>query len=242
MASSAVSIVFTILAPLLVLVLIGAGIVALQRGRLTFATIVHAYTAIVLGVCIVLALVGGAFLLKSLLSSAISRDFSYQTQDYPFQPPDVPGPRPPGPTAAQRAETQARDDIATGITLLVVGVGLGVLHVFGKVAAARRDREYAGLVQRGFDVVMLGIATVGGLVSLAMALNDLLRRYVLTSADRDPYNVPHPGGALAYAIMFVPLWIYFARRVWRALLGGEPAAPAAPLAPPESTAAGAMES
>ena len=216
-------IVFT-LAPLLLLALIGAGVVALVRGKLTFPAVVHAYTAIVFGLCAILALVGGAFLLKAGLSEVFSRDFSYQnfsaqTGGYP----------PAGPYGGPPSvETQAKNDVATGITLLVIGVLLGAVHAFGRAAAARRNTMYAGAVERGFDTVMLVVATVVGLASAIMLLNDLLRRYVVTDAGRAAADLPHPGGPLAFVLTFLPLWAFFAARVWRALLGSPPRATAPP--------------
>ncbi len=163
-------IVFT-LAPLLLLALIGAGVVALVRGKLTFPAVVHAYTAIVFGLCAILALVGGAFLLKAGLSEVLGHDFSYRTGGYP---PAGPYGGPPS------AATQARDDVATGLTLLVIGVLLGAVHAFGRAVAARRNTLHAGAVERGFDTVMLCVATAVGLASAIMLLNDLLRGSVRT--------------------------------------------------------------
>lgn len=212
------SIVFGVLAPFLILVLIGAAVVALWRGRLTFAAVVHAYTAAVLGVCMVLALVGGALLLKATFSEVIGRDFSYQAADHPY---DGPYGRPAGiPDGAQRAVTQAKNDIATGVTLLVVGIVLGLLHAIGKVAAARHSGDATEVIERGFNVTMLIVASGVGMVSSVLLLNDLLRRYVVTDAGRPTYEMPHPGSPLAFVLTFLPLWVFFAVRVWRVLLSG----------------------
>ena len=97
-------IVFGIIGPLLVLALLGAGVAALLRGRLTFAALVHAYATAVLGVCTVLALVGGALLLKAGFSEAISRDFSYRTAEYPYAGPY----ERPADTAARAAVSAGR--------------------------------------------------------------------------------------------------------------------------------------
>jgi len=211
-------IVFT-LAPLLLLALVGAGVVALVRGKLTFPAVIHAYTAIVLGLCAILALVGGALLLKAGLSEVLARDFSYRTGG---SPPAGPYGGPPN------AETQARNDVATGITLLVIGVLLGGAHAFGRMAAARRNTVYAGAVERGFDTVMLIVATAVGLASAIMLLNDLLRRYVVTDDGRPAFDTPHPGGPLAFVLTFLPLWAFFAARVWRTLLRSTPGATTPP--------------
>ncbi len=204
-------------ATLVLLALVATGIVAFHRGHLTFPTIAHTYTAFLLAVCIALALAGGALLVKSLTSVAIARDFSYQTADFPRSLP--PGAvESPETTAAARARTQAGDDLTAGITLLVIGIGLGVAHAFGNAVASRRDPIYRDVVERGFAVAMLAVGTVVGLASSAILLNDLLRRYVVTAAPA-LYTQQRPGGALGYALLFVPLWIYFARRVWRSLAG-----------------------
>lgn len=201
---------------LVLIALVVTGIVAYHRGYLTFPTIVHTYTALILAVCIVLALAGGALLIKSIASSVIARDFSYQSADFPQVIPQGKI-EPLEPTAAERARTQAGDDLTAGITLLIIGIGLGVAHAFGNAVAARRDPIYGAVVERGFAVILLAVGTVTGLASSAILLNDLLRRYVVTTAAAAPYNQPRPGGALGFALLFVPLWIYFARRVWRTL-------------------------
>jgi hypothetical protein len=219
------SVVFGFLAPLLVLALLGlvaAGVVGFLRGRLTLATIIHAYTALMLGVCLVLMLSGGALLLKTLTSTIISRDFSYQAVDYPYgAPPGVV--KPPQPSAAERADAQAADDLTAGITLLILGGGLGVIHAVGKAVSARRDTDYTGPIERGYAVAMLLVGTAVGLTSSALLLNDLLRRYVVTTTAPTAYTQPHPGGALGFALLFVPLWVYFAHRVWRMLADASPA-------------------
>lgn len=222
-------VVFGFLVPVLVLTLLGlivAGIIGFQRGRLTLATIVHAYTALVLGVCLVLALAGGALLIKTATSAVISRDFSYQTADYPRSVP--PGVAEPSlPSAAERAATAAADDLTGGISLLVIGGGLGVIHALAKAVAARRDTVYAGTIEHGYAVGMLLVGTAVGLTSSALLLNALLRRYVVTVAG-SPYTEQHPGEALGFALLFTPLWAYFARRVWRTLAGTEGAGRGAP--------------
>lgn len=230
-------VVFGFLGPTLVLALLGliaAGVIGFQRGLLTLATIVHAYTALVLGVCIILTLSGGALLVKTLTGSLISRDFSYQTADYPRSVP--PGlVEPVLPSAAERAAAQAADDLTAGITLLALGGALAAAHAFAKTLAARRDALYAGIIERGYAVGMLLLSTAVGLTSSALLLNALLRRYVVTIAAEAQYTQPHPGETLGFALLFAPLWAYFARRVWRMLAAAptrETTAPPADSTPP----------
>jgi len=222
------------LVPFLILGLVAAGVVALVRGRheeippLTFATAVHAYTAAMLVVCVILVAIGGALVLKAVFSEIGPRDFSYELVEQPVYYEPGPNPAPANTVGAEeRGKNAARDDIALGSTLLAVGIVLGLVHGFGKVAAARRDRGYERVISRLVDVVLLATGTVVGLASMAFLLNELLRRYLLTSDTRDPWDTPHPGEPLGLAITFLPLWAVFGFRAWRSLMGpggdGEPA-------------------
>lgn len=223
------------LVPFLILGLVAAGVVALVRGRheeippLTFATAVHAYTAAVLVVCVILVAIGGALVLKAVFSEIGPRDFSYELAAQPlyYEPGPYAVPANTAPDAEERAKNAARDDIALGTTFLAVGIVLGLVHGFGKVAAARRDRGYERVISRLVDVVLLATGTIVGLASIAFLLNELLRRYLLTSDTRDPWDVPHPGEPLGLTITFLPLWAVFGFRIWRSLMGsggdGQPA-------------------
>lgn len=223
--------VFGILTPILLLlliVLLAGGVYGLMRGRLTLASIVHAYCAVVLGICLVLALAGAALIVKSIAAASIGLDFSYQTADYPRPKGPVGTVEPAGPTANDRATAQARDDLASGIALLVIGGGLGTLHAFARAVAARRDGVYATAISRGFDVALLLVGAAVGLASSAFLLDAILRLYLFAGPPTDPYNAPHPGGALGFAVAFLPLWLVFARRVWRSLNAAVPTVHAAP--------------
>lgn len=215
--------IFSILFPILVLVLLvllAAGVYGLMRGRLTLGSVVHAYSAVVLGVCLILALSGVALIVKSVSGSIIGLDFSYQTVEYPMSEPPPGVPRPTMPPAMERAKSQARDDLASGISLIVIGGAIGAIHALARTVAARRDTVYAGAIARGFNVAMLLVGAAVGLASSAFLLNTLLRRYIVTGASPDPYSAPRPGGALGFALAFLPLWVIFARRVWRLLTAG----------------------
>lgn len=221
---------FGALIPLLVFGLLGAGAVALVRGRrepippLTFATAVHAYAAVVLVVCVILVALGGGLVLKAVFSEIGPRDFSYEVPVEPvyYDSGPYPVPASSGSTPEERAKNAARDDIALGATFLAVGSVLGLVHGFGKAAAARRDRGYERVISRLVDVVLLATGTIVGLASIASLLNELLRRYLLTSDTRDPWDMPHPGEPLGLAITFLPLWALFGLRVWRSLMASGP--------------------
>jgi hypothetical protein len=208
-------IIFSIIGPLLVLGLVGAGVVALMKGKLTMPMLAHGYTAVVLGIALVMTLVGGAYLLKAGLSELIGRDFSYTIWPSYYGEP------------YPSAETMFKDDIVLGITLVIIGGVVGGIHFLGMRLAAARNLVHAAIIERTYDIAMLVVGTAVGLTSVIMLINDLLRRYVVTDANRPVEQLPHPGNPLAFAVFFLPLWIYFGVRVWRSLAG-----PPAPVAPP----------
>jgi hypothetical protein len=201
-----IGVIFAIVGPLLVICLVGAAIVALVKGKLTMAMLAHAYTAIVLGIGLILILAGGAYLLKAGLSELIGRDFSYTTTR-----PAYAG------EYYESAQTALKNDIVLGITLVTIGAIVGTIHAFGKHLAARRNQAHAAIIERVYDLAMLFVGTAVGLTSVIVLLNDLLKRYVVTDAARPIEQLPHPGSPLAVAVFFVPLWIIFGVRVWRNL-------------------------
>ena len=186
--------------------LVIAAIVALNKGKLSMPLLIHAYTAVVLGVGVVLILAGGAFLLKAGLSELVGRDFSYTTTWPAYYGEQY-----------ESADTAFKNDIVLGVTLVVTGAIVGGIHAIGNRLAAVRNQEHAALVERAYDLAMLFVGTVVGLTSVIMLINDLLKRYVVTDAARPVDQLPHPGTPLAIVVFFVPLWLYFGLRVWRSL-------------------------
>src|SRR5581483_6506842 len=112
------------------------------------------------------------------------------------------------------SDARIRDDIATGISLLVAGGVLLVPHALGAAALRRRGSAARELVDRSFNLLGLATATLAFLGAGAAALNDVLRRYVVAGAEPVWYDGRHPGEPLAIAITMVPLALWFGLRVW----------------------------
>jgi hypothetical protein len=222
--------VLGILAPLAILGIIIATIVAIVRFRgegkgIDFPSVLTAYAALVVLVCVFLIATGASLLLKAGLAEAFGRDFSYEvpavSRGVQFAPTD-------------ESDARIRDDIATGISLLVAGSVLVVPHAFGAVALRRRGGASARqIVDRSFNLLGLATATLAFLAAGATALNDVLRRYVVAGAEPEWYDVRHPGEPLSITVTMLPLALWFGWRVWSDFAGngGRRAAPDADVPP-----------
>jgi hypothetical protein len=192
--------------PIYALLLIGGAIVLVARGRRNDA--LNLSLAILLAAALVVTADGVAEFLAPLFSSAFGRDFTYQTT-IPNLPP------PPGvasaPTQQEEltasVENQYRDGIVYGATMLIVGA-----LVFGVLWLCRwflrRWGAETEILGETYLLLLLVTTTIVALAALVAAVAELLRRYVVTPVGPDAV-LPHPGGALATAIAFLPLWGWF---------------------------------
>jgi hypothetical protein len=221
---------YALLPTLIVLALIAGGIVLLvRRGSegwsIDFLSVVLAYAATAMLVGVFMVAAGSAMLLKAGFAQAGSRDFSYDVQPqtvYQAYPPS-------GVNGTQRtvdpSDSAIRDDVASGISLTFAGGVLFAVHAFGAAVLRRRKVRGEQLVSRTYNLVGLAVATLGFLGSGAAALNDIMRRYVVGGDIMQPWQVRHPGEALAVAVAVLPLILWFGWRVWQeAPKGQEPAA------------------
>jgi hypothetical protein len=102
------------------------------------------------------------------------------------------------------------NDLTAGITMFCTGTIICVLHVVGKKAVEAREGKTAPLLRRVYLFIMLGIFSMGGIVSLPLAIYETARYYV-----KDETSWGDPSGAIAAAVVIVPLWIYYLMRVMR---------------------------
>lgn len=230
-------VVYGLLPPLVFLALIVAAVIAIVRGRgpegwnIQFSGVLSAYAALVMLVSVFLVAAGAGALLKAGLAQAFGRDFSYDTTPYPqyreipVEPEATPSssdatpPEPAQTGQPQRwvdpSDDAIRDDVATGITLAFVGAVLFAVHAVVAAALRRRRAQGERFIARAYNLLGLATATIGFLALAAMALNDIVRRYVLDGADLEPWQVRHPGEHLGFAIVFLPLALWFGWRVWQ---------------------------
>jgi hypothetical protein len=204
--------------PVFALLLLIGSIVLVARGRRIEA--LNMSLAVILAASLVIAAVGLSQLLSPTLSAVLGRDFSYETVLPAGAPPMPAAEETPQPSREEQqanlrvnAENQFRDDIVYGTTMLVVG-----LIVFGVLALSRwflrRWGAESGLLHETFLLLLLITTTIVALASTISAVAGLLRRYVVLPIGPDA-TLPHPGAAVATAIVFLPLWGWFLVRAIR---------------------------
>ena len=204
-----------ILVPLFVVGLIVTAAVVIMRARsgegITFSGILLAYVSTAMFISIFLVAVGGAFLIKPALGGIIGTDFSYDNE-----PEERYYPRGEE-TWVDPADDAIRNDVAAGVTLVFVGLTLFAMHGAGAVALRRRHAPGERLISRAHNLLGLAAASIGFLGGGGAAVHDVLRRYLLDTGGPHSWEwqTPHPGGALATAIVFLPLALWFGWRVWQ---------------------------
>jgi hypothetical protein len=208
-----------ILVPLFVVGLIVTAVVVIMRARagegrgITFPVILLAYVSTAMFISIFLVAVGSALLIKPALGGIIGTDFSYNNEPQRRYS----GESSLTETWVDPSDDAIRNDIASGVTLVFVGVALFALH--GVAAAVLRRRQVQGerLISRAYNLLGLAMASIAFLGGGGSAVHDVLRRYLLDTGGPHSWEwqTPHPGGALAAAIVFLPLTLWFGWRVWQ---------------------------
>ena len=228
-------VLYGILPPLLLIGVIVAAVVAFVRGRaaITFSGVLMGYVALAMLISVFLLASGGALLIKTGLSEAVGRDFSYNTEleprysprEPPYYPePDVAPvyPRPEPETWVDPSDNDLRNDIAAGVTLVFVGLTLFAVHAVAAVVLRRRGAQGADFVSRVYNLLGLAGASIGFLASGGNAVYGIIRRYALETENLEPWDFPHPGEPLAFAAVFLPLSLWFGWRVWQEFAGEAP--------------------
>jgi len=113
--------------------------------------------------------------------------------------------------------SEIASDITVASVLLGTGLVICLLHVYGRRAVEKTTGKAAPTLRRVYVFSMLGIFSLAGLVSLPLAIYQLIDYYVTRTGEPGygPYNNPPPSEALAVAIVVVPLWAYYLFRVFR---------------------------
>jgi len=206
-------VLYGLLPPVVVIGLIIAAVVIVLRtrsaGGITFPGVLLAYVYAALFVSVFLFAAGGGLLVKAGLAQAAGLDFAYNTEEERYDPHSS------GPTLVDPSDEQFQNNIAIGITLVFIGGALFAIHGIAAVALRRRDAPGQRLLSRTFNVLGLAASTIAFLAGSGAAVYETLRRYVLETDNVDPWNYPRPGGALGVTIVFFPLALWFAWRVWQ---------------------------
>ena len=102
------------------------------------------------------------------------------------------------------------DDVTLGVTLLATGAVICLLHVLGRKALEAKEGKSTPLLRRVYLFFMLFIFSIGGLVSLPLAVYEVAHYYVKSSMYRND-----PSEQIASAVVIVPLWVYYLMKVLR---------------------------
>ena len=227
-----------LIGPVVFFGIVGGIIWAFARGwsDIRFSSVVSGYVAIMTAVSLFVIAGGAASLLKAGFSEIGGRDFSYYvSRDLGAKPVPAEGPSGRSVEQAQPAEPaqpvepeepidysdrELRDDVADGITFTAVGLFILAVHQgLGRAIRRRVVPAHQRTINRALGLGMTLIGGAGFLISGGVGLSQLLRRTIL-EADLQPFeSPPQPGGSLAWAIVFLVLWLGFGYRVWRDLRG-----------------------
>jgi hypothetical protein len=105
------------------------------------------------------------------------------------------------------------EDVTLGVTVMVTGAVICLLHVFGKKALERKEGKTTPLLKKVYLFFMLSIFSIGGLVSLPLAIYGIAHYYVEHVEEYMHHS--DPSGQIAAAVVIVPLWVYYLMRVLR---------------------------
>ncbi|HLB77731.1 MAG TPA: DUF5671 domain-containing protein [Candidatus Dormibacteraeota bacterium] len=203
-----------------VLLLIGGVVVvvlAIRQGRLDTSprALLRFYLYALAFASFLVLLFGATSLVKAGMATVAGRGFSYYEVSYQYGPPGAPPVKPgvvpvPPPVPTDQSERPYRDDLVRGLALVVTGGLLWVLHWLGIRALDPPEVRRTSLLAALYSGGLLAIAGLVTVVALPWGIYSVLAYYVLPQDGNGPSN--RPGDPLSYAIVFLPVLLYF---LWR---------------------------
>ena len=203
---------FGILLPILLIAAFASAAIAaiaLLRRRSTgetvnFSGIVVGYASIMMIVGVFMIASGCGLMLKASIAEVASLDFSYD----PINDPDF---GETSPTPNDQGADRDNDVIAAAVITLI-GAGLFAPHMAGRTLLLRRGAQSTAPITRSYNLIALAVATIGFLAAAGTALGIVLQKL---SDDTTGWQDQHPGEPLAFAIVLLPIAIWFAARLWQ---------------------------
>jgi hypothetical protein len=204
-----------------VLLLIGGVVVvvlAIRQGRLDTSprALLRFYLYALAFASFLVLLFGATSLVKAGMATVAGRGFSYYEVTYAYGPPGAPPPYKsglapgPAPVPTDQSERPYRDDVVRGLALILTGGLLWVLHWLGIRALDPPEVRRTSLLAALYSGGLLAIAGLVTVVALPWGIYSVLAYYVLPQDGNGPSN--RPGDPLSYAIVFLPVLLYF---LWR---------------------------
>lgn len=213
----AVGTVISLAALLIVIGGIVLVVVAIRQGRVDTSprAFLRVYLYVLAFASFLVLLFGATSLVKVGLATVAGRSFSYYQVTYAYGPQGAPPGKegivaPTGPSPAAQTDRQYRDDLVRGLALVVTGGILWILHWLGIRALDPPDVRRASLLAALYSGGMLTIAGLVTVVAMPWGVYSLLAYYVLPQDQNGPTN--QPGDPLSFAIVFLPVLLYF---LWR---------------------------
>jgi hypothetical protein len=217
MFGSAVSAVIALAALLLLIGGVVVVVLAIRQGRLDTSprALLRFYLYALAFASFLVFLFGASSLVKAGLATVAGRGFSYYEVSYAYGPPGAPPVKPgvvpvPPPVPTDQSERPYRDDLVRGLALVVTGGLLWVLHWLGIRALDPPEVRRTSLLAALYSGGLLAIAGLVTVVALPWGIYSVLAYYVLPQDGNGPSN--RPGDPLSYAIVFLPVLLYF---LWR---------------------------
>jgi hypothetical protein len=204
-----------------VLLLIGGVVVvvlAIRQGRLDTSprALLRFYLYALAFASFLVLLFGATSLVKAGMATVAGRGFSYYEVTYAYGPPGAPPPYKsglapgPAPVPTDQSERPYRDDVVRGLALILTGGLLWILHWLGIRALDPPEVRRTSLLAALYSGGLLAIAGLVTVVALPWGIYSVLAYYVLPQDGNGPSN--RPGDPLSYAIVFLPVLLYF---LWR---------------------------
>ncbi len=210
--ASNVSAVIALAALLLIIGGVVVIVLAIRQGRLDTSprALLRLYLYALAFASFLVLLFGATSLVKVGLATVAGKSFSYYQARYVYSPP------PPGAPAGKQiqpvdqSDRVYRDDLVRGIALVLTGGLLWLLHWLGIRALDPPDVRRGSLLAALYSGGLLAMAGLVTVVALPWGIYSLLAYYVLPQDNSGPPN--QPGDPLSYAIVFLPVLLYF---LWR---------------------------
>lgn len=193
----------------------------------TFGTVLLAYFSLMSLVSFLVMASGLTAGVKAGLTVPLGRGFSYwtppRTRLAPAMPPGETGkpvdlkqqPVPQEELDRQEREVgrQYQEDLLQGATLAVIGGLVWAAHTVGRRRLSVVDPDAGAFFGKAYTTTALAIFGVVGIIALPVGVYEALR-YVVIQPDEFSGRQP-PGGTLAAALIFVPIWLYYLNAVVR---------------------------
>lgn len=161
----------------------------------------------------IITFVGGlSFLLNGFLANQFGPEFSYRPE---YVTPAVEVVDANGKSKAVEPVYEipahaAERDIIRGLTMVMFGLLIGVIHVLVTRAVETKEERLHSPLYRLYVVIGLSVFTSGSLVSIPVGIYRTLSfQFIEQPATLDPYQRLVPGESIASAVAYLPFWIYF---------------------------------